>query len=72
MESGHGDVAILLIEAGADRNRVRHSMIHHGDRCTKEFAQTNEDGLEPEQMEGVGGPEQKRIKDYIVQRCGPP
>lgn len=24
MESGHGDVAILLIEAGADRNRVRH------------------------------------------------
>ncbi|KAF8307882.1 putative proteolysis and peptidolysis-related protein [Clavulina sp. PMI_390] len=54
MESGHGDVAILLIEAGADRNR------------------TNEDGLEPEQMEGVGGVEQKRLKDYIVSRCGPP
>lgn len=23
MESGHGDVAVLLIEAGADRTRVR-------------------------------------------------
>jgi hypothetical protein len=25
MESGHGDAAILLIEAGADRTRVRES-----------------------------------------------
>jgi len=54
MESGHGDVAVLLIESGADRTR------------------TNGDGLEPEQMEGVGGVEQKRLRDYILQRCGPP
>jgi len=52
MESGHGDVAILLIEAGADRTR------------------TNEDGEEPEAMNGVGGVQQKRLRDYIIERCG--
>ncbi|KAF9516108.1 hypothetical protein BS47DRAFT_703484 [Hydnum rufescens UP504] len=53
MESGHGDAAILLIEAGADRTR------------------TNQDGEEPEEMQGIGGVGQKRLRDYIVERCGP-
>jgi len=53
MESGHGEAAVLLIEAGADR------------------ARTNQDEQEPEDVEGVGGVGQKRVKDYVVQRCGP-
>jgi len=53
MESGYGEAAALLIEAGADRTRV------------------NQDQQEPEEMEGVGGTEQKRVKDYVIQRCGP-
>lgn len=27
MESGHGDVAVILIEAGADRSRVRRPVV---------------------------------------------
>lgn len=78
MESGHGDVAVLLIEAGADRNRVCTPIVFKVeaealkvDEVTL-LLQTNEEGLEPEQMEGIGGVEQKRLRDYIVQRCGPP
>ncbi|GAA5999032.1 ankyrin repeat domain-containing protein [Rhodotorula paludigena] len=29
------------------------------------------DGVRPEEMEGVGGTEAKRVREYIVQRCGP-
>lgn len=72
MESGHGDVAVLLIESGADRNRVRLFNVVFTPSAGSGPIQTNEDGLEPEQMEGVGGVEQKRLRDYIVQRCGPP
>ncbi|KAF8333013.1 uncharacterized protein EI90DRAFT_3052690, partial [Cantharellus anzutake] len=53
MESGHGEAAALLIEAGADRTK------------------TNQDEQEPEQMEGVGGIGQKRVRDYVIRRCGP-
>ncbi|KAG8742053.1 hypothetical protein FRC10_002079 [Ceratobasidium sp. 414] len=31
----------------------------------------NADGQAPEEIEGVGGQEQKRAREYIVQRCGP-
>ncbi|TNY20484.1 putative proteolysis and peptidolysis-related protein [Rhodotorula diobovata] len=53
VESGHAEVAVALIEAGADRDK--------GDA----------DGVRPEEMEGVGGTEAKKVREYIVQRCGP-
>jgi len=31
----------------------------------------NLDNQMPEDVDGVGGPEQKRVKDYVVSRCGP-
>jgi len=52
MESAHGEVAVLLIEAGADRGRL------------------NEDQIAPEEMEGVGGQEQKAVREYVITRCG--
>jgi len=54
LESGHAEVAVKLIEAGADRDR------------------TNSDGETPEQLEGVGGQEQRRVREYVRDRCGPP
>jgi 26S proteasome non-ATPase regulatory subunit 10 len=30
----------------------------------------NSDQEAPEDMEGVGGPEQRRAKAYVVERCG--
>jgi len=52
MESAHGEAAVLLIEAGADRGRL------------------NEDGFAPEELEGVGGQEQKAAREYVITRCG--
>ncbi|KII89691.1 hypothetical protein PLICRDRAFT_108003, partial [Plicaturopsis crispa FD-325 SS-3] len=52
LDSAHAEAACLLIEAGADRERL------------------NQDQEAPEDMEGVGGPEQKRAKQYIIDRCG--
>jgi 26S proteasome non-ATPase regulatory subunit 10 len=60
----------VLIEAGADRERV----------CTKSLAtqveshangQTNVEGEAPEDIDGVGGQEQKNVKAYIVSKVGP-
>jgi hypothetical protein len=34
------------------------------------FYQLNHDQEAPEDVEGVGGPEQKRARDYIVAKCG--
>ena len=31
----------------------------------------NTDGIVPEQMEGVGGLEQKRVRDFLAQSFGP-
>ncbi|GAA5851295.1 hypothetical protein JCM8547_004198 [Rhodosporidiobolus lusitaniae] len=53
IESGHAELAVVLIEGGADRER--------GDA----------DGVRPEEIEGVGGQEAKKVRQYIVQRCGP-
>ncbi|GAA6002293.1 hypothetical protein JCM10207_001050 [Rhodosporidiobolus poonsookiae] len=53
VESGHAELACVLIEGGADRER--------GDP----------DGVRAEEIEGVGGMEAKRVREYIVQRCGP-
>jgi 26S proteasome non-ATPase regulatory subunit 10 len=52
MDSAHAEVAVLLIEAGADRSRM------------------NQDQETPEEMQGVGGSEQKRARQYVIERCG--
>ncbi|GAA6027238.1 hypothetical protein JCM8097_002513 [Rhodosporidiobolus ruineniae] len=31
----------------------------------------DQDGTRPEEIEGVGGTEAKKVREYIVQRCGP-
>ncbi|KAG6369689.1 ankyrin repeat-containing domain protein [Boletus reticuloceps] len=54
MESAHAEVAVLLIEAGADRGR------------------TNVEDITPENVDGVGGEEQRRVKQYVIAHCGPP
>ncbi|EKD05244.1 proteolysis and peptidolysis-related protein [Trichosporon asahii var. asahii CBS 8904] len=48
MESGHGEAAVVLIEAGADRERH------------------NADSQYPEDIDGVGGEEQKRVRQCLV------
>lgn len=69
MESAHAEAACLLIEAGADRTRVSVSPCWNVAIRTH-FVQDNLDGETPESQEGVGGQEQKRARDYIVDRCG--
>lgn len=54
MDSAHAEVAVLLIEAGADRSRM------------------NQDQETPEDMHGVGGVEQTRARQYVIERCGKP
>ncbi|KAF8871761.1 ankyrin repeat-containing domain protein, partial [Infundibulicybe gibba] len=54
MDSAHAEVAVLLINAGADRGRL------------------NQDGESPEEIEGVGGIEQKRARQHVVEFCGKP
>ncbi|KAJ9101521.1 hypothetical protein QFC20_005214 [Naganishia adeliensis] len=53
MESGHGEAAVVLIEAGADRERQ------------------NSENQVPEEIDGVGGEEQKKVRQYVVSRVGP-
>lgn len=52
MESGHGDAAVVLIEAGADRER------------------SNSEGQVAEEIEGVGGQEQKKVREYVASKVG--
>ncbi|WWD22373.1 hypothetical protein CI109_106864 [Kwoniella shandongensis] len=52
-ESGHGDAAVTLIEAGADRER------------------SNSEGQVPEEIDGVGGQEQKNVRAYVASKVGP-
>ena len=69
IESGHAQAAVMLIEAGADRSRVRvfaESLV-----TLTTLPQTNLEDQYPEQLEGVGGQEQRRVREYIVDRCGP-
>ncbi|KAJ7183299.1 ankyrin repeat-containing domain protein, partial [Mycena filopes] len=52
MDSAHGEAAVALINAGADRGKL------------------NLDNEAPEDVEGVGGSEQRRAKQYVVESCG--
>ena len=84
MESAHAEVACMLIEAGADRERVGLCYPLHPPLCplsmvlvraSAEYGpclQTNLDGEMPEQLEGVGGQEQRKARQYVRERCGPP
>ncbi|KAJ7207026.1 ankyrin repeat-containing domain protein, partial [Mycena rebaudengoi] len=53
MDSAHAEVAVALIAAGADREKL------------------NLDQEAPEDVEGVGGAEQRRAKTYVIEACGP-
>ncbi|KAJ9110465.1 hypothetical protein QFC19_001591 [Naganishia cerealis] len=53
MESGHGEATVVLIDAGADRERQ------------------NSENQVPEEIDGVGGQEQKKVRQYVVSRVGP-
>jgi hypothetical protein len=70
LESAHAEVAVLLIEAGADRSRVRSSRAYRCLRAAHFVPQENLDSETPEQLAGVGGLEQRRALAYIVERCG--
>jgi 26S proteasome non-ATPase regulatory subunit 10 len=72
MDSAYAEAAVMLIEAGADRERVfpppLQALFALPDNLN--FYQLNHDQEAPEDVEGVGGPEQKRARDYIVAKCG--
>ena len=70
MESGHGAAAVLLIEAGADRERVSHSVTSCAYKLNL-LLQTNADGEVPEEIEGVGGNEQKSVRAFVISKVGP-
>ncbi len=53
MESANGSTAVLLLEAGVDRER------------------TNNEGKAAEDIDGVGGQAQQRVRDYVIQSYGP-
>lgn len=72
MESAHAEAACLLIEAGADRERVSQYVAAGAVRrsLTSSLRQTNLDSEMPEDLAGVGGQEQRRAKTYVIERCG--
>jgi len=76
MESAHAEAAVLLIEAGADRGRVRTSPAIPPSSQISVYAgwplQANVEDTTPENVDGVGGEEQRRVKLYVIDRCGPP
>ena len=77
MDTAHAEAAVLLINAGADRTRVRiHRTYPHGavdDRGTPFlFLQENLDGETPENITGVGGQEQKLARRHVIDHCGKP
>lgn len=56
---------MTLIEAGADRERVGDPSQNLVLTC-----QTNVDGEVPEEIDGVGGQEQKNVRAYVVSKVG--
>ena len=71
MDSAHAEAAVLLIEAGADRSRVSNVNLWQYLYTHLEL-QMNQEQETPEDMQGVGGVEQTRAKQYVVERCGKP
>lgn len=80
LESGNGSTAVLLIEAGADRDRV--SFFFFGcnylvvcwafaDVCWVGM-KPNTDDQTPEQIAGLGGREQKKVLEFVWSKVGRP
>jgi len=69
MDSAHAQAAVLLIEAGADRSRVS-DICFNQYICPHHETQMNQEQETPEDMQGVGGVEQSRAKQYVIERCG--
>ena len=76
MESAHAESAALLIEAGADRTRVCpiHLLVLSllGILLDIHLPQANTEDQTAEELEGVGGQEQKRAREYLIERFGKP
>lgn len=80
MDSAHAEAAVLLINEGADRTRVRvHRIYPHGavDAERTPFfslflVKENLDGETPENIPGVGGQEQKLARQHVLDHCGKP
>ena len=74
MDSAHAEVAVLLINAGADRTRVRIHQIYPQLTLISSllFLQENLDAEIPENVPGVGGQEQKLARQHVVDHCGKP
>ena len=73
MDSAHAEAAVVLINAGADRGRVRlfrSSVI--ASLLIPSSLKLNLDGEVPEDVPGVGGLEQKRAKQHVIDLCGKP
>lgn len=71
MDSAHAEAAVVLINAGADRSRVGSPPIYHT-VVSLILLQENLDGETAEQIEGVGGQEQKLARKHVVELCGKP
>lgn len=74
MDSAHAEAAVVLINSGADRGRVsfpRACTPCHGVPNTF-LLKLNQDGEAPEDVPGVGGAEQKRAKQHVIESCGKP
>lgn len=71
MDSAHAEAAVVLINAGADRSRVGSPLFCHT-VVSLNLLQENLDRETAEQIEGVGGQEQKLARKHVVELCGKP
>jgi 26S proteasome non-ATPase regulatory subunit 10 len=74
MDSGYAEVAVLLIDKGADRTRVSVpscDVFQFGSIHLSSCSQENLDGETPESVPGVGGREQHLARQYVINHCGP-
>lgn len=72
MDSGHAEAAVVLINAGADRSRVGCPHLFNCIVVSLILLQENLDGETAEQIEGVGGQEQKLARKHVIELCGKP
>jgi 26S proteasome non-ATPase regulatory subunit 10 len=74
MDSAHAEAAVMLINAGADRTRVRflRCSIAVSISILTSSPKVNMDNETPEEVPGVGGSEQKHAKQHVIDSCGKP
>lgn len=73
MDSAHAEAAVVLINAGADRTRVS-PCASPADAFAPidTSSKVNLENEAPEDVEGVGGAEQKRARQHVIESCGKP